>query len=255
VHVLLDAQRSKIKEEESSGPVTDHLERDAAAIQNQSTLDRRPPTGVALTGSAGRGQTSGMLTRMPPRSLLVSAWCLFSLSACSDRSHGDGPSVAGASGANAAAGSGAGANSSGASGAFTAGNAALGGEASGVGGVGGGAGFSGNASGGTGNAAGDANTASGASGIGGAGGGGGAGGMAGAAGAGGVTMCSECNRVTSYCQETIGGVPGSLPRYACLALPNGCGATASCQCLTSVPCGSLCSGTAATGLKTTCLAP
>jgi hypothetical protein len=91
-----------------------------------------------------------------------------------------------------------------------------------------------------------------------AGGGSASGGDA-AAGAGGASEtadpCSACNPKKNYCQRTIGGPPGAMPHYQCLALPAGCGDNPSCACLASVSCGAQCMGTAEDGLMTTCLAP
>jgi hypothetical protein len=81
-----------------------------------------------------------------------------------------------------------------------------------------------------------------------------------AAGAGGASEtsdpCAACNPKTDYCQRTIGGPPGAMPHYQCLALPAGCGNKPSCSCLASVSCGAQCMATAGDGLlMTTCLAP
>jgi hypothetical protein len=72
---------------------------------------------------------------------------------------------------------------------------------------------------------------------------------------GAATSCASCNVATTYCQVTVGGIPGSTPFYGCLPLPAGCGSTPSCACLASVTCGSQC-GAVASGLLTiTCAAP
>jgi len=61
-----------------------------------------------------------------------------------------------------------------------------------------------------------------------------------------------CSLATSYCQRAASDVGGEPDGFSCIPLPIGCGSTPSCACLTSEPCGSLCSGDAANGLELLC---
>jgi hypothetical protein len=41
----------------------------------------------------------------------------------------------------------------------------------------------------------------------------------------------KCKTQAQYCQTTIGGVPGSVPSYACVDIPVECAANRTCLCL------------------------
>ncbi len=76
-------------------------------------------------------------------------------------------------------------------------------------------------------------------------------------GTGGTFPCGEevvCLVDTQYCQQTVGGAIGNPPSYTCMDLPNECIGDATCDCLSSVPCGRICE-MVESGVQVTCQAP
>lgn len=61
-----------------------------------------------------------------------------------------------------------------------------------------------------------------------------------------------CATPGQYCQRSVSDIGGEPDTFTCMPVPSGCGAVASCACLTAEPCGSFCSGTNTTGLTLTC---
>ena len=62
----------------------------------------------------------------------------------------------------------------------------------------------------------------------------------------------QCNRGSQYCARSTSDVGSEPDAFTCLALPAGCGGTASCACLAGQPCGAQCSGDATSGVTLTC---
>jgi hypothetical protein len=59
---------------------------------------------------------------------------------------------------------------------------------------------------------------------------------------------------SQYCEVHLD--PNDVPTaYRCVALPDTCGDSASCDCLEEVPCGDDCEALAEGGLKTSCSSP
>jgi hypothetical protein len=199
-----------------------------------------------------------MLSREPLRWWMVPLLLLpSSVGACGDDDDATVAQTAGSAGSGgAAAGTGATGGSLSAAGTSgnTAGSAMIGGSAAG------GAAAGGTATAGT--TAGGATvggTAAGGATVGGTAAGGATGGSdssaVGGAGGANADLCSDCDNTTSYCQVTVGGPPGSMPHASCQSLPQGCGDTPTCACLSKVTCGAQCTGNAQQGLRVTCLAP
>jgi len=65
----------------------------------------------------------------------------------------------------------------------------------------------------------------------------------------------KCQTLTQYCQTTIGGVPGSVPSYACLDIPSECLSSRTCVCLGQQHVGGSCSMGANGELMTLLAAP
>lgn len=80
---------------------------------------------------------------------------------------------------------------------------------------------------------------------------------AGETGVSGTFPCGdmlECSAATEYCQQTVGGAVGNPPSYVCMALPDGCAAGGTCECVATVQCGDICE-MIETGVQVTCQAP
>ncbi len=61
-----------------------------------------------------------------------------------------------------------------------------------------------------------------------------------------------CQLGTSYCLLQVSDVGGVPNTWTCEALPNGCGGTATCECLDEVVCGEMCNETPGGGAVVTC---
>jgi hypothetical protein len=62
-----------------------------------------------------------------------------------------------------------------------------------------------------------------------------------------------CDPAKQYCSILVGGPVGVPPSYSCTALPAGCGAIPTCECIRP-PIGCSCAE-ASGGLSVTCTAP
>ena len=62
----------------------------------------------------------------------------------------------------------------------------------------------------------------------------------------------QCNRRTEYCQHVVSDVGSEPDEFQCMPIPACPTMPASCACLASEPCGSMCSGNAQVGLTLTC---
>jgi len=62
----------------------------------------------------------------------------------------------------------------------------------------------------------------------------------------------QCMRMNEFCERTVSDVGSSPDDFTCKGLPQSCGGSPSCACLTAQPCGAMCSGDAGAGLMLTC---
>jgi hypothetical protein len=62
----------------------------------------------------------------------------------------------------------------------------------------------------------------------------------------------QCNLQTEYCQHGFSDVGTEPDSFVCKIVPSCPSQFPSCSCLTGEPCGSMCSGSGATGLTLTC---
>ncbi len=62
----------------------------------------------------------------------------------------------------------------------------------------------------------------------------------------------QCNLGTQYCQRANSDIGGEPDSFACIEQPGGCSVQPDCDCLANEPCGTECSGDAASGFTVIC---